>query len=37
MRSLTDYPELFAWVFGDAAITEDRIQRALSQFQRAMV
>ena len=37
MQSLTYYPELFAWAFGDGAITEDRIQRALAQFERAMV
>lgn len=31
------YPELFAWAFGDTAITEPRIQQALAQFVRAMV
>jgi cytochrome c peroxidase len=31
------YPELFRWVYGDATITEDRIQRALAQFERSMV
>ena len=37
MQSLPYYPELFAFAFGDAAITEDRIQRALAQFERSMV
>lgn len=37
MNSLPYYPELFALAYGDAAISEDRIQRALAQFQRAMV
>jgi cytochrome c peroxidase len=37
MQGLAYYPELFAFAFGDAAITEDRIQRALAQFQRGMV
>jgi cytochrome c peroxidase len=31
------YPDLFAWAFGSAAITEPRIQQALAQFVRAMV
>jgi cytochrome c peroxidase len=30
------YPDLFAWAFGDAAITEPRIQQALAQFVRAI-
>ena len=37
MSLLPYYPELFKWVYGDTAITEDRIQRALAQFERAMV
>jgi cytochrome c peroxidase len=37
MQTLPYYPALFQWVFGDAAITETRIQRALAQFQRAML
>lgn len=37
MRTLPYYPELFAMAFGDAAITPDRIQRALAQFVRSMV
>lgn len=36
MRTLPYYPELFTFVFGDAAITEDRIQRVLAQFVRSM-
>src|SRR5690606_30489191 len=36
--SATGYsPDLFAWAFGDAAVTEPRIQKALAQFVRAMV
>lgn len=31
------YPELFNFAFGSTAITEDRIQKALAQFERAMV
>ncbi|MGX7895845.1 cytochrome-c peroxidase [Tsuneonella sp. HG222] len=31
------YPVLFRRAFGDAAISEARIQRALGQFQRAMI
>jgi cytochrome c peroxidase len=31
------YPDLFAWAFGSATITEPRIQQALAQFVRAMV
>jgi cytochrome c peroxidase len=37
MRTLPYYPELFSAAFGDDAISEDRIQRALAQFQRGMV
>ena len=37
MRGLAYYPELFAWVYGDSAITEDRIQRALAQYVRSIV
>ena len=36
MRGLGYYPELFAWAFGDSAITEDRIQRALAQYVRSI-
>ncbi len=31
------YPDLFTFAFGDAVITEARIQQALAQFERAMV
>ena len=34
MAALPYYPELFSFAFGDSAITENRIQRALAQFQR---
>ena len=37
MAATPDYPDLFAWAFGSAAITEPRIQQALAQFVRAMV
>ena len=37
MGSTPYYPDLFAWAFGSPAITEERMQRALAQFVRAMV
>lgn len=37
MAALPYYPELFRWVYGDPTITEDRIQRALAQFERSLV
>jgi cytochrome c peroxidase len=37
MATLPYYPELFELAFGDATITEARIQRALAHFERAMV
>lgn len=37
LDGLLYYRELFEWVFGDALITEDRIQKALGQFVRSMV
>eukprot|EP01034_Spumella_vulgaris_P004413 gene4413-5623_t len=37
LQALPYYPALFTAAFGDATITEDRVQRALAQFQRAMV
>jgi cytochrome c peroxidase len=37
MQSLPYYPELFAAAYGDAAITEERMQQALAVFMRAMV
>ena len=37
MQSLPYYPELFSAAYGDPAITEERMQQALSVFMRAMV
>ncbi|MFJ6024569.1 cytochrome-c peroxidase [Brevundimonas sp. NPDC092305] len=37
MDSMSYYPDLFEWAFGDPAITEPRIQQALAQFVRAMI
>jgi len=37
LQALPYYPALFTAAFGDAAVTEARVQRALAQFQRAMV
>ena len=37
MAATSYYPELFTFAYGDTAITEDRIQKALAQFERAMV
>lgn len=37
MSGTAYYPDLFAWAFGSATITEPRIQQALAQFVRAMV
>ena len=37
MAATTYYPDLFAWAFGSATITEPRMQQALAQFVRAMV
>lgn len=37
MESLAYYPVLFEYVFGTPEITEERMQRALSQFIRSMV
>lgn len=37
MEATAYYPDLFAWAFGDSAITEPRLQQALAQFVRAMV
>ncbi len=37
LQALPYYPELFTLAFGDATVTEARIQQALAQFQRAMV
>ncbi len=37
MTATAYYPDLFAWAFGNATITEPRMQQALAQFVRAMV
>lgn len=37
LQNLSYYPALFTFAFGDATITEARVQRALAQFERAMV
>ena len=37
MNTIEYYPALFEWVFGDATITEDRMQRAMAQYIRSMV
>ncbi|NDC60610.1 MAG: hypothetical protein EBZ60_01090 [Betaproteobacteria bacterium] len=37
LQALPYYPELFAWVYGDSAITSARIENALAQFQRSMI
>jgi cytochrome c peroxidase len=37
MNASAYYPELFNFAFGDGAITENRIQLALAQFERAMI
>lgn len=36
MNGVWYYPELFTWVYGDAQITENRIQLALAQFVRSI-
>ncbi|MCB0699392.1 MAG: T9SS type A sorting domain-containing protein [Chitinophagales bacterium] len=36
MNGIWYYPQLFTWVFGDANITEQRMQRALAQFVRSI-
>lgn len=37
MAASSYYPELFTFAFGTAQMTEDRIQKALAQFERSMV
>ncbi|SIN65003.1 cytochrome c peroxidase [Parasphingorhabdus marina DSM 22363] len=37
MEGLEYYPALFEFAFGNATITEARMQQALAQFQRAMI
>ncbi len=36
MNNTWYYPQLFTWVYGDAQITENRMQRALAQFVRSI-
>lgn len=36
MNNVWYYPVLFNWVYGDAAITEQRMQQALAQFVRSI-
>lgn len=37
LQAVPYYTELFTFAFGDSAITESRLQRALAQFERSMV
>jgi cytochrome c peroxidase len=37
LQALPYYQELFTWVYGDGRVTEDRVQKALAQFERAMI
>jgi len=37
MNASSYYPDLFTFAFGDSLITENRIQQALAQFERAMI
>lgn len=37
MEGLEYYPALFGFVFGDETITQNRMERALANFQRAMI
>lgn len=37
LQAIPYYQELFTLAFGDPAVTEDRLQRALANFERAMV
>lgn len=37
LDDISYYPELFTFVYGDVEITEDRVQKAIAQFIRAMV
>ena len=37
MATLPYYPELFAFVYGDAAITVTRLQNAVAQFERSFI
>ncbi len=37
LQAITYYQELFTLAFGDATVSEDRIQRSLASFERAMI
>lgn len=37
MQALPYYPELFVWAFGDATISQSRLETAIAQFERAMI
>lgn len=37
LQAIAYYQELFTLAFGDATVTEDRVQRSLASFERAMV
>lgn len=37
LQGLAHYPELFTLAFGDATITQDRVQRALAQYVRSII
>jgi cytochrome c peroxidase len=37
MQKLPYYPALFKWVYGTAQVTEPRMQKALAQYERAMI
>jgi cytochrome c peroxidase len=37
LQATTYYPDLFTFAFGSSTVTEQRIQQALAQFQRAMI
>lgn len=37
LQAIGYYQELFTFAFGDSTITEDRLQRALANFERAMI
>ncbi len=37
LADLEYYPALFTWAFGDEAITQERVERALAHFERSMI
>ena len=37
LQAIGYYQELFTFAYGDATVTEDRLQRALANFERAMI